>query len=73
MGKKKKAKEEKTKHKKKNKLKKENTQAEEGSFEGDMKAMLKGKHCDGCHNHCKLSKPKCSKGRKARDKILAGV
>ncbi|MCC6102210.1 MAG: hypothetical protein LIV22_00010 [Olegusella sp.] len=42
-------------------------------FEADMKAMLKGKHCDGCHNHCKLSKPKCAKGRKARDKILASL
>jgi hypothetical protein len=35
------------------------------------KPDLEKLHCDGCGHHCPLSKPRCKKGKKKREKVLA--
>lgn len=50
---------------------KKKQKADRKAREKAIEEVLKGQRCDGCGHHCKLSDPRCGKGKKLREKRLA--
>lgn len=50
---------------------KKKQKADRKAREKAVEEVLKGQRCDGCGHHCKLSDPRCGKGKKLREKRLA--